>query len=322
MLHAQTKFGVLVNGRMPVDSKINVAKSLAVNYVRDAVILQNWNGSDASTDKYLASGFKILLNVNWGQVQRAGGEKIPVPFPTDTNAYKKILGEVLDKYKPEVVVVENEETIKKYHSGPIEDYINELTAAIGVAHSRGLKVTNGGLTNRELGLLVYNDYLQRGMKKEADDFAARCVKQGLGKGENAAADMLDKAKKLIDAYKRLPLDYVNIHIYEPIKNVNGGTDESVQQITPRAIEEIIDYMSRVTGKKIISNESGERTSSPAVVTQMLSAFSNANVDYLVWFSGDGEGGSIALQNEDGSLRANGNSFKEFIEDYKKKKTVQ
>lgn len=313
-MQAQTKFGVLVNGRMGWNIKIQVAKELGVSYIRDAVVLQNWDGHDESTDKFLAAGFKIVLNVNWGQAQRSG----PVPYPTDTVEYKKILNNVLDKYRPELVVVENEETVKKYHTGPIEDYINELTAAITVAHSKGLKITNGGITNKELVLLVYNDYLERGMKKEAEDFARRCVKPAFLKGTPDIQQSLENAKKLIEAYKRLPLDYVNIHIYEPVKNIMVGTDERVKQITPGAIQELINYVARVTGKKIISNESGERTSSPEVVTQMLNEFEKAKLDYLLWFSGDGEGGSIALQNEDGSLRPNGEVFKKYMQDYNSK----
>ena len=315
---AQTKFGVLVNGRMSLNTKVNIARQLGVIYIRDAVTMQAWKGFDESTDKYLAAGFKIILNINWGQVQQPNGTRSPVPYPTDTIEYKKILNQMLDKYQPELVVIENEETVKKYHNGPIEDYINELAAAINVAHGRGLKITNGGITNRELVLLVYNDYLEKGMKKEANDFAGRCLKTSLLKGQNEEAkNILDKAKKLIDVYKKLPLDYVNIHIYEPIKNEEGGTDESVTQITPNAIQEMISYVERATGKKVISNESGERTSSPQVVTQMLNEFAKAKLDYLVWFSGDGEGGSRALQNPDGSLRENGEAFRSFTKAYTK-----
>lgn len=306
---AQTKFGVLVNGPLPLDTKIKVARELGVTYVRDAVIMQNWKGDDPRADRYLAAGFKLILNVNWGPA----GNKGSIPFPKDTNTYKEILSQILDKYHPELVVVENEEIIKKYHSGPIEDYINELTAAVGVAHSKGLKVTNGGLTNRDLALLVYNHFKDQGSRKDADDFARRCIKPGLLQPDNAEANqMVSDAQKLVNAYRTLPLDYVNIHIYEPIKNMTGGIDESAQNITPGAITAIIRYIETVTGKKTITNESGTRTSSPAVVTQMLQAFVDAKMDYIVWFSGDATGGAIALQDEQGELRPNGEAFRKFV----------
>lgn len=311
VVHAQTKFGVLVNGKMNLNTKINITKDLGVSYVRTAVLMQNWKGYDDRCDKQIAARLKMIMNVNWGPA----GERFTIPFPTDTVEYKKLLNQILDKYKPEVVVVENEETIKKYHSGPIEDYINELTAAITVAHSKGLKITNGGLTNRELALLVYNDYVERGMKKEAQDFAKKCIKPSLLQNNPDVEQLMSNTRKLIEAYKRLPLDYVNIHIYEPIKNVVIGTDERVKEITPGAIQEIINYVSRTTGKKVMSNESGQRTSSPDVTTQMLREFAKAKIDYLIWFSGDGIGGAKALQNEDGSLRPSGEAFKNFMKEY-------
>jgi len=313
---AQPKFGVLVNGEMNLNTKVNVAKELGVSYIRDAVVLQKWNGNDESTERFINAGFKIILNVNQGRVLKEEGRRKPVPFPADTVAYKKILDKVLDKYKPEVVVIENEETTKNYHSGPIEDYINELRAAITVAHSKGLKITNGGITNRDLVLLVYYDYLERKMSREAEDFARRCVKSSLLKNPEAT-NIVEKAKKLIEAYKRLPLDYVNIHLYEPVKNIAGGTDESVKTITPGAQKEMINYIERATGKKVMSNETGTRTSSPEVVSGVLHELSQTDIAYVIWFSGDGEGGSVALQNDDGSLRPNGAAFKKFMAEYNK-----
>src|SRR6266487_7190412 len=118
VIKAQTKFGVLVNGKMNINTKIEVAKSLNVSYIRDAIIMQNWDGHDQSCDRYIAAGFKIILNVNWGHVQKENGIKSPVPYPTDTMEYKKIMNEILSKYSPELVVIENEETIKNYHTGP------------------------------------------------------------------------------------------------------------------------------------------------------------------------------------------------------------
>ena len=315
---AQPKFGVLVNGKMNLDTKVRVAQELNVSYIRDAIVLQNWNGGDESTNRFMNAGFKIILNVNWGLVAKGPGMKESVPFPTDTVEYKKILDKVLDKYKPEVVVVENEETTKNYHTGPIEDYINELSAAITVAHSKGLKITNGGITNRDLVLLVYYDYLERKMKKEADDFASRCVKPALLRNSQVQ-DIVAKAKKLVQAYKNLPLDYVNIHLYEPVKNTAGGTDESVRTITPGAQKEIIRYIERVTGKRAMSNEVGARASSPEVVTGVLQQLSETDMAYVIWFSGDGSGGSVALHNEDGSLRQNGIAFKNFMADHNDKK---
>jgi hypothetical protein len=63
----------------------------------------------------------------------------------------------------------------------------------------------------------------------------------------------------------------------------------------------------------MSNETGTRTSSPDVATGVLEQLSQTDMAYVIWFSGDGEGGSVALQNEDGSLRPNGIAFRNFMQ---------
>jgi hypothetical protein len=42
---------------------------------------------------------------------------------------------------------------------------------------------------------------------------------------------------------------------------------------------------------------------------------NANMDYAIFYSGDGLGGSLALQNGDGSLRQTGEAVKKFIDQH-------
>ena len=50
---------------------------------------------------------------------------------------------------------------------------------------------------------------------------------------------------------------------------------------------------------------------------MLEEFAKYNVDYVIWFSGDGGAGGKALQNEDGTLRTSGDAFKNFVQARKK-----
>src|SRR4051794_29208853 len=123
---SSTHFGVLVSGAGSTDERITVANKFGVSYVRSFTTLKSFNGKDGALEKYLNSGFKVILNLNWDDVSTVGGVKTPVPFPKDMVTYKQKLGAVLDKYKPEVAVIENEPTTKGYHSGLIEDYITEL----------------------------------------------------------------------------------------------------------------------------------------------------------------------------------------------------
>lgn len=317
---AQNTFGVLVNtagGKVNFENKIEIAKKLNVQYVRNAITVDKWEGEDKLYDAYQKAGFKMICNINYGRVAKFDAGRSPVPFPKDTVAYKKTLNEILDKYQPEVTVIENEELVPKYHIGSAQDYLNELTAAINVAHSKGLKITNGGLTNRELLLLVYNDLKNNGKTKEANEFAELTMKGNIldavkNPGSNPQIDELyRKADTLIKAYRNLPIDFINIHIYEPIKPNQTKTD-----ITPNAIKMMTEYVVKTTGKPVMSNECGTRNNSPELVTAMLQEFLKNNFRYIIWFSGDGEAGAVALNNLDGTLRPNGEAFKNFVAKYK------
>jgi hypothetical protein len=76
----------------------------------------------------------------------------------DMDNYKSTLSAILDKYQPTLIAIENEEININYHSGSINKYLNELSTAIPIVHSKGLKITNGGITERPLNVLVWKDY--------------------------------------------------------------------------------------------------------------------------------------------------------------------
>ena len=124
------RFGVMIaktEGRaLPPERQAQIAQALGVKYIRARIDMQDWNGSNNLYDAYSTAGLKVLLNINYGVPRNAMGEHAAIPFPTDMTAYSKTVNSILDKYKPEVVVVENEEDNPFYHSGSADDYINEL----------------------------------------------------------------------------------------------------------------------------------------------------------------------------------------------------
>src|SRR5256885_587130 len=128
-----SKFGVLVVDRAG-DDKITVANELKTSYVRSAIELVDFSGDDKMMDKYNANNFKVLLNLEY--TKKASS---PRPFPTNMDKYTKLLGNVLDKYHPTMAVIENEPSNEGYYSGPIEDYITELTNAVTVCKHHNVK---------------------------------------------------------------------------------------------------------------------------------------------------------------------------------------
>lgn len=312
---ASTKFGVLINSEvLSLQQKASVAaESFKVQYVRGAITLIDFDGKSNNFETYAAKGLKIVLNLNWSQ-QNTGAR----PFCTDLTTYRQKLIQVLTKYKPVLVVIENEEQNKHYYTGSVAQYIAQLKIAIEVCHSFGIPVTNGGLfLNGEgagLEILTYR-YLRTISQTMADQFSVVMSSGEIKAAQvpNSNAEYEAKVRStdsLLNAY--VGLDYVNLHLYKPDKA--GEQPDTMTTITPHIWEDAQLYIKYRTGKEVISNETCQRNnSSPALVTSMLTEFKRLKFPYVIWFSGDdGGAGSIALTNKDGSLRPNGIAFKNFV----------
>jgi len=322
--NAAVKFGVMVaktEGKLiPPEKQVAIAKALGVNYIRARIDVQGWGGSNAAYDTYTAGGLRVLLNINYGIPRSATGEFDPVPFPADMDAYSKSLNSILDKYKPEVVAIENEEDNPNYHAGSADDYINELKTAIEVAHSKGLKITNGGITLREICLIIYDDYVQRGQKDKAMDFAKRVfppmLLQRLNNLDNPmVARQLEFGRKIIAAYKTPDLDYINFHSYEPVR-ARGQAAKANSAFDPQAFAFVVNYLKTTTGKPVLTNEFGTFNTSPELTKNLLQAVKDGGLSYAIFYSADGgTGKAVALQNASGDLRENGIAFRDFVVQY-------
>src|SRR6476620_3566417 len=104
LVAGSNKFGITVSNVVGND-KITVANKLGVKYVRLGIPLVDFTGKYQSADMYINNGFKVLLNLIYNDPSDG-----PVPFPTDMVKYRRLLSAVLDKYKPEVAIIENEQT--------------------------------------------------------------------------------------------------------------------------------------------------------------------------------------------------------------------
>jgi hypothetical protein len=322
-------FGVLIaktdNQQIGPAKQIQIAKALGVHYMRARINIVDWNGSNDAYDQYAAAGFKIILNVNYDVPRDAVGDKKPIPFPTDMQAYSKTLNSILDKYKPELVVIENEEDNPGYHSGTADQYLTQLKTAIGICHAKGLKVTNAGITDRGMGLLVYDDYVQKGKQKEADEFARRAFPQRLVaniktryQNDEQVKRQIEFSRQVIKGYKTLDLDYVNFHWYEPAaaRGAGQGIVSKEEHMDPVVFAAAVNFLKRTTGKPVVTNEVGELNASPTIVQELMQKILDAGMDYAIWYSADGGAGkAVALQSGDGNLRQNGIAFRDFIKEH-------
>ncbi|TKK69255.1 hypothetical protein FC093_08020 [Ilyomonas limi] len=296
---AQTKFGALLDPGMLANAnehKVDVAKKLGIKIIRDRIVLTN------PKDKpLLNTGFDVFMNINYGNVQDRSGEKSPVPFPTDLDNYKKLLTNAINSFKgkkPVVIAIENEEDNRIYHSGTPQDYLNELRAAIPIVHAAGIKVTNAGITWRSITYLVYSDLLDQGKRAEAQAYM-KSTQMPLD--NPGLAKKRQFAKETVAAYKDMDIDYVNFHWYSKSNDVS-------------ALKTTIEYLKRVTGKPVITNEIGQYDDSPETVKAIIRLCRQEQMPYVIWYSGlgRGPGKAVSLQDINGVLKPNGEAFKEAV----------
>jgi hypothetical protein len=296
---AQTKFGALLDPGLLANAnehKIAVAQKLGIKIIRDRIVLTN-----LKERPILSSGFDVFLNVNYGNVKRGPNEeKSPVPFPTDLDYYKQLLSNAIGSLKgkkPVAIAIENEEDNFQYHTGTPQDYLNELRAAIPIVHAAGIQVTNAGITAPAIAYLVYNDLLERGKRAEAEAYM------------NSTQLPLDKpwvikkgefARQTLAAYKNMDIDFVNFHWYGKSNDVSG-------------LKTTIEYLKRVAGKPVITNEIGQYDNSPETVKAIIRLCRQEQLPYVIWYSGiKGEGKAVSLQDISGVLKPNGEAFKEAV----------
>lgn len=277
-VRASTNFGALLSGNTKIDEEIKVLQQLGVNYVRYAIFLKTFNGEDKGYEKWVNAGFKVLLNINYDQVSETG-KKVPVPFPKDMVSYRKLLEKVLDKYQPEVAVIENEPCTDAFHSGPIEDYITELKTAVDVCTKRNIKVTDGGIH------VGYVDYVMSGTIKEGN---------------------IQETEKLIRAYKTINLTYVNTHAKAPFDKFGK------QDVYPAGkLEGYADYLRAQTGKPVMCNEFNQHNSSTTLMTGSVEGFKNGKYIYVIARSGSGTQDGASL-NKGTSLTPLGIAYRDAI----------
>ena len=297
-----TTFGVMLGGEAAdVAGRVDVARELGVTIIRPLDLsLTEWAGTHEDTSAFLKAGFKVILTV------RHNGKGLPFPKPAsppkDLEAYQKKLGDVLDAYRPELLVVENEENSALYYLGTPKHYGAQLKAACAVAHRKGVKCTNGGLGSSLAATLVWSHYRDRREGGRAEDFLRRTSDPSQQKmlrtveGQRRIGEAIMKGKALLAEYKSAGLDYLNVHWHIP---------------DPAALAETVAYLKAETGLQPITTEMGQRDTGPETVTALLGKTVELGLPYVVWLSLD-RPDAKALHEPNGALRENGRAFKTFV----------
>lgn len=287
-------FGVLLPAQLARSRRgMEVAKALGAVYFRpSSIFLERWDGTCAECDVARGAGLKLVLTV------RKNGPAA-TSAPRDLAAYRRRLGEVLDRTRPALLVVENEENSALFYRGTPEEYRAQLQAACQVAHQRGVACTNGGLVGTLVALLVYDHYLQTGRRQAAEEFAARVFTEQIRRGLDSprARQLVEKGKALLRAYRAAGADSVNFHWYFA---------------DTRALEEAVAYLRTQTGLPVLTNEVGQWTDDPNQTTAVMGKIVELGLPVAVWFGLDGPK-ARGLVDQDGSLRPTGEAFARFCQ---------
>lgn len=191
-----------------------------------------------------------------------------------------------------------------FYKGTPAQYLQELKAAAEVAHSRGIKCTNGGLVSSLVAFLVADHYKEIGQIEKSNTYLRWTLGddkyQKLRLKPKLLSQQIAKGKELISGYQQAGADFVNFHWYI------ADTD---------ALREAVRYLTEITGLPVITNEIGQqKNEDPSQVTNVMQAIVDLNIPIAVWFCGDvpGYGQARSLVNRDGTLRPNGSAYKRFI----------
>lgn len=289
-------FGVMISGDTS-QIKAQTAVKLGAKYYRPiSIFLDRWTGTCEECDAAVKAGLKLVLTVR----NNNGGPKNPTTPPSDWNTYKTKLSQVLDKYKPEILVVENEENSAiLFYDGTTQQYLEELKVACGVAHQKGIKCTNGGLVSSLVVAMTANQssnptqYLQKALVGAKANLASQI-------NSPAAQKQIAKGKELLAGYKSAGADFANFHWYVA---------------DTKALAEAVSYLGSTSGLPIMTNEVGQQANTdPVQVASVMQEIKTLGLPYAIWFSMDTNppDGARALNETNGTLRSNGEAYLTFV----------
>lgn len=291
-----TNYGAFIRPPAAADDvsfQLKVADQLGISCIREAVVVPS-TGTNLVPE--LNTKYKVLLNFS----SIGSGEHKRVHFRTDIKQYKKDLNNILNTFTvmPVMAVIENEESNRFFYSGYASQYINQLKAAINVMHNRNIKVSNGAITRPGLNLLVYQDFLAQGKSDSAKRFK-RLAHVTTDTATQHRSEFIDT---LLTNYAQMNLDYVNFHWKDSVTNTD-------------AINEVINYLVKRTGKTIISNELGQFDTDPGTLTALVQRCTDRGFPYIIWYSASEsyKEKGYPLQHDDGSLTPTGIAYRDYLD---------
>lgn len=232
----------------------------------------------------------LTFNHNANGMQWPAGDHTFPNTPQEITFFSSKLDSLLGLAdKPDIVSINNEEGHREYWEGTVQEYLTYMEACVQVGHAHGIPVTNGGTT---IGIVyaMLQWYIDLG--KPADSI--QYIKDKFGITGNAGGAFATSQRQwyqtLLAGFAVSDMDYVNMHWYEPAR------DNTTDTVTSGLVPLIINYIQSVTGKGVITTETGTKNASYNLLYELMDQYKAANVRYLIYYAGESDQGAQAYDN--------------------------
>lgn len=308
-------FGVMLPSFDELPNGLAVAENLGAASIRRQVTVETWDGTCEVCDAYTERGFQLLMTLKAQpqhrntpeDIARGGPINLGSHLPEDMQAYKARVAEIIDATRPTVVAVENEPDGRMFWDDTPQNYLQLLMAACEVAHNKGVKCTDGGLTSGTVVIMVYQHYLNTRQSAKADSFRSRLNNRyTIPSDPEQRRARAEEGWTYLRGFKATGADHVNFHWYEH---------------SASAFAEAVAYLQSEAGLPAMSNETGQLNEDGATTNGIMNEAFKLGLPHLIWFSFDWradkeeEENARALQNPDGTLRPSGEAYKAFIREH-------
>ncbi len=317
---AKNRIGVQIHN-MKAEDQLKITNELHTKWSRGPGLeLDSWKPTDDEWIPFVQDCQRVNVHINRYATNTTH------PFPrgkAEINKWAQDLVKVLNTYDPRLpdnVSIENEELNQNYHSGPMSDYIAQLDTAVKILHAYNIRVVNGGLPEQVICQGVYRwlKYTKKN-EKAANDWATAT----LTASQKKSADNYNPGTNIrrmdtcLDAYKRMDLDAVNIHIYYPWDKDKNRKPIIETMIPSNAFQIIAEYIEDRTGKKSVSNETSIRHESKTLMKNFFDSYNAGQWKFIIFNSSyGGSAGEISLVDPaTGKLNEMGKYYTAYVDEF-------
>lgn len=252
-------------GTVPIPIMIDTVKNyIGVKNIRQNFTRGGGNVYDSSVIREIDSGLNVLLTVNNSTDGAIG--------------FATFLDSIMNRGRPTILSIRNEPT---QNSPSMAAYLQDLTAAIPIAHARGVKITNGGITRDVVYYMAYT-WLNSGNQTYIDSANNWLIPTlHLNMSSPAAIKAIGQYDTLFRVYDTLNLDYINLHWYEP-----SQTDTSVTTVSG-VLPIVSNFIyTRLNNKPLMSDEFGTYNHSCGLLNDLVTEAIASHFKYLIYFDGN------------------------------------